>query len=93
MKVTIAGRELKPGDRLYHMTHRSFGTVLRIQPTTAEVQFHTTHGTKFKVYVNDGGMVSRKKLIYWHKPLDLDFPHEDISKIQAVLDAVIGAMK
>lgn len=93
MKVEIAGREVLVGDRLYHMTHRSFGTVTRIQPTTAEVQFHTTHGQKFKTYVESGGIVGRKKLIFWHKPLELDYPDEDISKIQNVLDALIRAMK
>lgn len=93
MKVTIAGREVKEGDNLYHTGFRSFGVVTRVQNRNVEVQFHNKLGRSFKLYIEQDGIIGREKLVYWHKPLDLDVPLEDVTGVQAVVDAVVGVMK
>ena len=92
MGIKIAGREVKVGDRLYHRKFDAFGTVTRIQTRNIELEVDSSLGVRNKIYVENGGIINRRKEIYWHRPLALDYPEQDISKIQDVVNVVLKAI-
>lgn len=90
MGIKIAGREVKVGDRLYHRKFDTFGVVLRVQSKNAELHVSTKQGAELVFYVEDSGRINSEKVVYWHSPIELDEPYQDISHIQHAVDNMVG---
>lgn len=94
MAINIAGREVKIGSTLYHKHYEAFGTVSQFDRTgSAELIIQTSTGEPRRVWFTNGGKVNGKKLIYWHKPLEIDLPNTDIQPLQDIINVVLTKMK
>lgn len=88
MAVKIAGRKVKVGDKLYH-SKMGWGRVSHFDSSgPAVLLIHVRPYGDRKVYVRNGGLVGEDRMIYWHEPLTLDYPSEDISMVQDIVDVV-----
>lgn len=90
MSVTIAGRTVKVGDPLYHTSFQAWGTVKGFDGDVAKLEIIGANGRSRTLYVQTGGIVNGKTVVKWHKPLELNLPYQDITKIQRVLDAIVS---
>lgn len=89
--ITIAGRTVKVGDTLYHNGFQAWGTIKRVGEGTAEYHLEgRSHGNVRKLYITQGGNINGKRVIYWHKPLTLDLPTADTTKIQGFVDLLVS---
>lgn len=88
MAIKIAGRKVKVGDRLYHKK-MGWGVVDHFDSSGPAVMVMKVvpYGER-KIYVRNGGLVGDDRLVYWHEPLDLDYPHNDISAMQEVVNVL-----
>lgn len=87
MSITIAGRVVKKGDKLYHRGFNLWGTVTKLEDRSivATVQ-GVGNGNIREIRITNGGMVSGVRQIYWHEPLVLDLPTSDVSDYQRTVD-------
>lgn len=87
--ISIAGKDVKVGDRLYHKTFKSFGKVKRYDKSGSAVfEVERKPYGKRELYITDGGKVGGHKEIFWHEPLFLDVPDNNVHAIQVIVDAV-----
>ncbi len=88
--IKIAGRVVQLGDRLYHNGFQIWGTVSNYDDGSIELTIQgRTKGNYRKLLVTTGGLVNGKREVYWHEPIVLDLPFENISKIQRTVDHVL----
>ena len=91
--IKIAGREVEPGDKVYHSVLEAWGHVRRYDASgSAEVILQNSNGSKRTLLVRDGGYVNGKRVIYWHEPLKLDLPVDITDKLQRLLDANVDIL-
>ena len=86
--MQIANRNVKLGDRLFHVPTNVWGTVVSLESTAVVLELESA-GQVIKIYVNEGGLVHGRKVVYWHQPLVLDLPIANVGKFQAILDTVV----
>lgn len=86
--VAIAGRLVKQGDALYHTGLKSWGQVTGFDIGSAKLRIANGDSERI-IYVTDGGMVNGIRQVYWHEPLQLDLPFQNIGKFQRIIEALI----
>lgn len=84
--IKIAGRNVHVGDVLYHKGYGAWVRVIRYDPSgSAEVTFISK--MKGRVFmVTEGGNINGVRQLFWHEPLHLDQPTDDVSKFQKLVD-------
>lgn len=88
MAVRIAGRAVRPGDRLYHKGYETWGYVTRYDPSgSAEFVIRGTRGER-KLLIQQNGVINGRRMVYWHQPIELDLPYANVQSIQTVVDTV-----
>lgn len=88
MTILIAGRPVKPGDKLYHKGFEAWGRVVRYDPSgSVELVIKGKSGER-KLLVQQRGVVNGRRQVYWHKPIEVDLPYSDLSSVQRVVDVV-----
>lgn len=90
--ITIAGRQVQIGDSLYNTALQAWGVVTRYDSLSAVVRLTGANGRPRDLYVQQGGMVGGVRVFYWHEPLELDRPYQDVQKYQRLLDAIVGEL-
>lgn len=88
MAVVIANREVQTGDVLYLASYRAWGAVTGFDTNAALVHIVGSSGQTRTVHVTNGGMISGIRQAWWHAPLQLDLPFQNIGAYQRVLDAL-----
>lgn len=92
MSIMIAGRAVKKGDSLYHRGFEAWGYVSRFDPSgSAEYILKGPHGER-KMLVLNGGIVNGRRQLFWHEPIQLDLPRQDVKSLQRVVDAVAAEL-
>lgn len=89
MAIVIAGRIVKLNDPLYHVGWRTWGTVVGFDTNTARLRLVGAGGAERTVPVSNGGLVAGTRQVYWHEPLQLDLPTQNVTKIQATVDFIV----
>lgn len=90
MSIFIAGRAVAVGNALYHVGYQAWGVVKGFDASgPAQLELNAGGGHKMTLLVANGGLINRKRLVYWHVPLTLDMPYADVSKLQALLDTAV----
>jgi hypothetical protein len=89
MSIIVAGREVKLNDALYHIAFRAWGTVTGFDDGSAILTLQGANNQTRNLYFLTGGIVNGNRVIYWHEPIALDLPFQDIGKYQAVLDTLV----
>lgn len=85
--VKIAGRRVKVGDRLYHRSLQAWGDVTNVETSLIKIRISGIgHSNAVTLIATTGGIVSNRRQLYWHEPIDLDLPTSDVSKVQRVVD-------
>lgn len=93
MTISIAGRTVQKGDRLYHRGFNLWGQVTKIDGRAVVLLVQGIgNGNVREMRVTDGGMVSGVRQIYWHEPLVLDLPTSDVSVYQRSVDFMKSIM-
>lgn len=90
MAIVIAGRVVKQGDTLYHTGWRTWGTVIGFDTNTARLRLVGAGGSERVLPVANGGTVAGVRQVYWHEPLQLDLPVQNVTKAQALIDFAVG---
>lgn len=90
MAIVIAGRIVKQGDTLYHVGWRTWGTVTGFDTNSARLRLVGAGGSERTVPVASGGLVAGTRQVYWHEPLVLDLPVQNVSKAQALVDFAVN---
>lgn len=86
--IKIAGRPAKVGSNLYHNGFQAWGQITRYDPSgSAEFTIKTRKGER-KLLVQKGGVINGRRQLFWHEPLELDLPQQNISAIQRIVDIV-----
>lgn len=93
MSITIAGRLVKQGDPLYHTAFQAWGTVVGFDGGSAKLQLAGANGQTRILYVQQGGRVNGVRTVYWHEPLQLDLPQQDVTKYQRLLDNLVAEIQ
>jgi hypothetical protein len=88
--IVIAGRTVQLGDPLYHTGFKAWGTVVGFDTGSARLQIIGANAAPRILYVQTGGMVNGRRVIYWHEPLTLDLPVQNIGKYQAIVNALVS---
>lgn len=89
MSISIAGRAVKVGDSLYHSGFRTWGIVQRFDTNAAVLRITGANGDTRDLFVVEGGIVGSVRQVYWHEPLQLDRPYQNIQKFQRILDNIV----
>lgn len=91
MIAKIAGREVKVGDQLYNSALQMWGRVTGVDFSgTVQIEFvGAGKGNIKNVTMTDGGYVNGRRVMYWHKPIDLDLPQSDVSAYQQIVDTLV----
>lgn len=89
MPVVIAGREVKKGDTLYHVGYRAWGTVTGFDTNAAKLRITGQGGSHRTVFVTNGGVIGDRKQVYWHEPIQLDLPVQDVTTYQRALNFLV----
>lgn len=92
MSITVAGREVFVGDPLYHIGFKAWGVVSGYDTGSAKLELTGSGGQQRTLYVQQGGRVNGVRVIYWHEPILLDLPFQNVSKYQRLLDAIVAEM-
>lgn len=90
--IVIAGRQVALGDPLYNTALQAWGTVDRFDSGAAVLRITGANGRPRELFVQQGGFVNGVRVIYWHEPIVLDRPYQNISKFQRLLDAIVEEM-
>lgn len=88
MAISIAGRNVKVGSPLYHVGYRAWGSVVRYDTNSAVLRITGSNGDTRDLFVTQGGFVGPTRQVYWHEPLLLDLPRQDISALRRIVTAV-----
>lgn len=89
MAVKIAGREVKKGDLLYHSRAQVWGQVVGFDPTgPAILKIKIGLHQDRELFVQNGGKVNGIRVMYWHEPISLDLPTNDVTKLQHLVDVL-----
>lgn len=86
--ILIAGKRVKVGSRLYHKGYECWGRISRFDPSGSAEIIVKSHGGQRKLLVQQGGVVNGRRQLYWHEPIQLDLPRQNVSAIQRIVDAV-----
>lgn len=89
MAIVIAGRVVKQGDTLFHVGWRTWGTVVGFDTNAAKLLLLGAGGSERTLPVSNGGMVAGTRQVYWHEPLQLDLPVQNVNKAQALIDFAV----
>lgn len=89
MAIVIAGRIVKLNDPLYHVGWQAWGTVVGFDTNTALLRLVGAGGSERTLPVSSGGLVAGTRQVYWHEPLQLDLPMQDVTKIQRTVDFIV----
>lgn len=89
MAISIAGRQVVIGDTLYHTGFRTWGTVIGYDTNSAVLEIIGQNDSRRKFFVSNGGMIGAVRQVYWHEPLVLDRPYQDVTALQNVVDALV----
>lgn len=89
MSVVIAGRTVRKDDTLYHTGFKCWGKVIGFDGGSAKISICGANGRERILHVQTGGKVNGKRCMYWHEPLKLDAPYQNIQKLQRVVDALV----
>lgn len=90
MSIVIAGRTVQQGDPLYHTAFKAWGTVVGFEVGSAKLEIIGGNGQPRILYVQNGGMSNAVRAVYWHEPIALDLPIQNIGAYQAVVDALVS---
>jgi hypothetical protein len=90
MSITIAGRHVLLGDPLYHTGFKAWGTVVGFDGGSAKVQITGANSQPRVIFVQQGGRINGVRVMYWHEPLHLDLPFQNIDKYQRLIDHIIA---
>jgi hypothetical protein len=88
--IVIAGRTVALNDVLYDTKFKAWGTVVGFDVGAAKLSIVGGNGVPRIIYVQAGGLVNGTRTVYWHEPLVLDLPVQNITKYQNVLNAIIA---
>lgn len=88
--ISVAGRQVFEGDPLYHTGFQAWGTVIGYDGGSAKLQIIGGNGQPRILYVQQGGLVNGARVIYWHEPLRLDLPFQNIAKYQRLMDNIVA---
>lgn len=94
MTISIAGSQVKLGDRLYSRRAGTTGTVSVVRDGSISLEVNMGQGNRTYT-VTSGGFVSGIRDVFWHEPLVLDLPKEAIAKvakIQTVVDTLVTVL-
>ena len=92
MTIAIAGRVVQEGDPLYHRGLQAWGTVVGFDVGIAVLRVIQGETSRtFRVQAN--GYINNVRQVFWHEPLWLDLPRQDVSAYQRILDAVLLELK
>lgn len=92
MTILIAGRAIKKGDNLYHRGFETWGRVTRYDPSGSVEFVIKSHGGERKMLIQQGGIVNGRRQIFWHEPLFLDLPRQNVAPVQRVVDAIYAEL-
>lgn len=87
MAIKIANRVVAVGDRLYHSRLGLWGNVTRYDtsgPAILEIEVQPYGPRRF--FIQNGGKINNERLVYWHEPLHLDLPTDNILFMQSIVD-------
>lgn len=94
MTIRVAGVPISLGDRLFSRRAAAWGTIVQILDSAAVLSI--TKGETTRTYtVTEGGLVAGSRDVYWHAPLELDLPKNELhklQKIQTVVDTLRGVL-
>lgn len=90
MTIKIAGRTVRKQDPLFHVGLNTWGVVEGFDVGTAILKISGANGAERRMFVQNGGMVNGVRAVYWHEPLVLDLPTQNIGAIQSVVDAIVA---
>lgn len=91
MSIAIAGKQVVKGSKLYHITLQMWGYVVDVDTdtSTAVIEFKTVNGLQVHRFtVTQGGLINGRRALYWHEPIYLDLPTENVETIQKVVDVL-----
>lgn len=90
MSVVIAGRTVRKGDALYHTGFQAWGTVENFDSASvALLRLIGPNGAPRTLRVLTGGNINGVRNIYWHVPMVLDLPEQDVGRYQRLLDTAV----
>jgi hypothetical protein len=90
MSITVAGRQVLLDDPLYHTGFKAWGVVIGFDGGSAKLEINGANGQQRVLYVQQGGLVNGVRVIYWHEPLRLDLPFQNITKYQRLMDNIVA---
>lgn len=91
--ITIAGREVKKDDELYHVNRARWGVVIGIDEGSVILRIPgQTSDDYIDMHVTQGGNVNGRHTVYWHPPLVLDLPQKDVTRVQRYVDFCLAEM-
>ena len=89
MSVVIAGRVVQKDDPLYHTGFQAWGTVSGFDgQSVALLRLTGANGSPRTMRVLSGGIINGVRTVFWHQPLVLDLPQQDIGQYQRLVDAI-----
>lgn len=83
--MKIAGRKVQIGDRLFHIGMGLWGQAVEVD-SSGSVVFEV--GNR-RLLSNDGGKINGKRQLYWHEPILLDLPMNDLGPYRRILEAIL----
>lgn len=92
MTILIAGRPVRPDDRLYHRGFEAWGRVTRYDPSGSAELVIKGNGGERKMLVQNGGIVNGRRLVYWHEPILIDLPYANVAAVQRVVDVLAAEL-
>jgi len=86
---TIAGRNVRPNDRLYHATYRAWGKVTCVSNDgqSFSIQLTSDDGRKTTLHADNGDINGRREL-FWHNPFLIDLPINDITPVKELMEEI-----
>lgn len=83
MAIRVANYPLALGDRLYSRRAAAWGTIVQILDNAAVMS--VTKGETTRLYtLTEGGLVAGSRDVYWHAPIALDLPKDQMYKLQKI---------
>lgn len=89
MSVVIAGRVVQQDDPLYHTGFQAWGTVVGFDGMSVALLRITGAGGTRILRVLSGGTINGVRTVFWHQPLVLDLPVQDIGQYQRMVNALV----
>jgi hypothetical protein len=86
----IAGRHVLLDDPLYHTGFKAWGVVEGFDGGSAKLRLTGANGQTRIIFVQQGGFVNGVRVVFWHEPLRLDLPFQNITKYQRLMDNIVA---